>query len=173
MIARQGLGLLRKPVAHTLLRSTARSVSSVPIIKASHEQEDQLLKKQRERRPVSPHLTIYEPQITMILSSFHRITGVAMGFAFYGLTVAYAATSLLSIPFDSATLISAFAGLPIAAKVAVKSAMAYPFFFHSFNGIRHLIWDFGKELTIPGVYRTGYAVVAATAVVGSYFAFLY
>ena len=29
------------------------------------------------------------------------------------------------------------------------------------------------KLTIPGVYRTGYAVLAATAVIGSYLAFLW
>lgn len=94
-----------------------------------------------------------------------------MAGTFYALTVAYAATSLLSIPFDSATLVSAFAALPVATKVGVKALMAYPFVFHAFNGIRHLVWDFGKQLTIPGVYRTGYIVVAGTALVGSYLAF--
>lgn len=138
-------------------------------VKASHQEEEELLKQQRSRRPVLPHLTIYQPQLTAILSSFHRITGVAMGGAFYALTISYAATSLLSIPFDSAAIVSTVAALPVAVKVLGKAAMAYPFVFHAANGVRHLIWDFGKELTISGVYRTGYAVLAATAVVGSYF----
>jgi len=51
--------------------------------------------------------------------------------------------------------------------------MAYPFVYHAFNGIRHLVWDFGFELTIPGVYRTGYTVLAGTAVFGSLLAFFY
>ncbi|KAM9909033.1 hypothetical protein OXX69_005816 [Metschnikowia pulcherrima] len=164
----------KSALARFPLRSVGLSAlraSSTSTVKVSHDQEQELLVNQRKNRPVSPHLTIYTPQITMILSSFHRITGVAMAGAFYALTCGYAATSLLSVPFDSAVLVSAFAGLPFAAKFAAKAAMAYPFVFHAFNGIRHLVWDLGKELSISGVYRTGYAVVAATAVLGSWMIF--
>lgn len=94
-----------------------------------------------------------------------------MAGSFYALTVTYAATSLLSIPFGSAAIVSAFTGLPVAVQVAAKAAMAYPFVFHAANGIRHLVWDMGKELSINAVYRTGYMVLAATAALGSYFAF--
>ncbi|ABN65765.1 succinate dehydrogenase [Scheffersomyces stipitis CBS 6054] len=146
----------------------ARSVSTV---KASHDQENEILIAQRKNRPVSPHLTIYQPQLTMVLSSFHRITGVAMAGAFYALTCGYAATSILNIPFDASVLVGVFASLPVAVKLSAKALMAYPFAFHFGNGIRHLVWDFGKELSIPGVYRTGYAVLAVTAVFGSYLAF--
>lgn len=145
--------------------------NSSSTIKVSHEQENEILIAQRKNRPVSPHLTIYQPQITWYLSSLHRITGVAMAGAFYALTCGYAATSLLSIPFDSTTIVSTFAALPVAAKVFAKATMAFPFAFHALNGIRHLVWDFGKELTIPGVYRTGYLVLAGTALLGSYLAF--
>lgn len=144
---------------------------STSTVKALHEEEQALLNAQRLKRPVSPHLTIYQPQLTWYLSSVHRITGVAMGGAFYALTVSYAATSLLNIPFDSAAIVSTVAALPVAVKLLGKAAMAYPFVFHAANGVRHLIWDFGKELTIPGVYRTGYAVLAATATIGTYFFF--
>lgn len=140
-------------------------------IKVSHEQENELLVAQRKNRPVSPHLTIYQPQLTWILSSFHRITGVAMAGAFYALTCGYAATSILSIPFDSAAIVSAFAALPVAVKILAKATMAFPFAFHALNGVRHLVWDIGKELTMTGVYRTGYIVMAGTAVLGSYLAF--
>lgn len=94
-----------------------------------------------------------------------------MAGAFYALTCTYAATSLLGVSFDSAMIMSAFASLPVAVKVLAKATMVFPFFFHSFNGVRHLIWDFAKELTLPGVYRTGYAVLALTAVFGTYFTF--
>lgn len=140
-------------------------------VKVSHEQEQELLIAQRKNRPVSPHLTIYQPQITMILSSLHRITGVAMAGTFYALTCGYAATSLLGVSFDLGMLVSVFAGLPFAVKLAAKAAMAFPFAFHSFNGIRHLVWDLGKELSIPGVYRTGYIVVGLTALVGTFLTF--
>jgi succinate dehydrogenase (ubiquinone) cytochrome b560 subunit len=41
--------------------------------------ESELLRQQRKVRPVSPHLTIYQPQITWYLSGAHRVTGAAIG----------------------------------------------------------------------------------------------
>ena len=41
--------------------------------------ESELLRQQRKVRPVSPHLEIYQPQITWYLSGIHRITGCALG----------------------------------------------------------------------------------------------
>lgn len=94
-----------------------------------------------------------------------------MAAGFYALTCTYALTSFLGIPFDSATLVSAFAGLPFIVKLGAKAAAAYPFAFHFANGLRHLVWDFGKELSIKGVYRTGYAVLGFAGIVGTYFGF--
>ncbi|XYA00521.1 hypothetical protein QA089_003060 [Meyerozyma guilliermondii] len=147
------------------------AIRSIATVKSTSESEIEILNAQRSNRPVSPHLTIYQPQLTMLLSGLHRITGVAMAGGFYALTVAFAATSILSIPFDGATLVSAFAGLPIYAKIGAKAAAAFPFAFHFANGIRHLIWDFGKELTIKGVYRTGYTVLTISAIAGTYLTF--
>lgn len=154
------------------LRSTSRiGIRSIASVKTTPDAEIELLNAQRSNRPVSPHLTIYQPQLTWYLSGLHRITGVAMAGGFYALTVAFAATSLLNVPFDGSSLVTAFAGLPIYAKIGAKAAAAFPFAFHFANGIRHLIWDFGKELTINGVYRTGYTVLAASAVAATYLTF--
>ena len=38
------------------------------------------------------------------------------------------------------------------------------FFYHLCNGIRHLAWDAGYGFEIRDAYRSGYAVLAATAV---------
>lgn len=146
-----------------------RSLTTVK--STTHDENQALLVAQRKNRPNSPHLTIYKPQITMILSSFHRITGVGMAAAFYALTLGYAATAILGTSLDAGVIVSSFAALPVYAKVGAKAFMAFPFAFHSFNGLRHLVWDFGKELTIKGVYRTGYAVLGLAAVFGSYIAF--
>lgn len=43
------------------------------------DSESELLRAQRKRRPVSPHLSIYQPQLTWYMSSAHRLTGVALG----------------------------------------------------------------------------------------------
>jgi succinate dehydrogenase / fumarate reductase cytochrome b subunit len=36
--------------------------------------------------------------------------------------------------------------------------------YHLFNGVRHLLWDFGWGFEIPEVYRSGYAVAILTVV---------
>jgi len=43
-----------------------------------------------------------------------------------------------------------------------KFILAFPFFFHSFNGVRHLAWDLGKGFEIKTLYQTGYGVVVAS-----------
>ncbi|ODV86343.1 hypothetical protein CANARDRAFT_27574 [[Candida] arabinofermentans NRRL YB-2248] len=143
--------------------------SKITVVSTTSAQEQEILVAQRKNRPDSPHLTIYEPQLTAILSSFHRITGVGLALGFYGLTCSFALTSLLGVPFDANTLLSVFVGLPSGLLVAGKALASFPFVFHTGNGFRHLLWDTGRELTIKGVYRTGYAVLAFTAVLGTYF----
>ncbi|ODV98171.1 hypothetical protein PACTADRAFT_47976 [Pachysolen tannophilus NRRL Y-2460] len=134
-------------------------------------EEQKILVAQRKNRPTSPHLTIYQPQLTWIMSSFHRITGVYMAVGFYGLTCGYALFSVLGLPIDSNAIFEFYSSLPEWFKYGTKAAMAYPFVYHFANGIRHLVWDLAKELTIKGVYRTGYAVLATTALFGTYYTF--
>lgn len=45
---------------------------------------------------------------------------------------------------DSTHLIQLVSELPTWAKVSGKFILALPFTFHSFNGIRHLVWDMNK-----------------------------
>lgn len=53
-----------------------------------------------------------------------------------------------------------------------KFGLAFPFAYHIMNGVRHLIWDTGKFLTIKEVYMTGYAAILASICLGGYLAFL-
>lgn len=46
----------------------------------------------------------------------------------------------------------------------VKMGLALPFTFHSFNGIRHLVWDTGAQMKNQQVVNTGWAVVGLTVV---------
>ena len=59
---------------------------------------------------------------------------------------------------------AAFAAWPIAAKIATKFLIAWPFTFHSFNGLRHLAWDTGSTFTNKQVIVTGWTVVAISFV---------
>ncbi|EEQ33919.1 succinate dehydrogenase cytochrome b560 subunit [Microsporum canis CBS 113480] len=121
-----------------------------------------ILAKQRLNRPVSPHLSIYRPQITWYLSSLNRITGAILSGSLYIFASAYLVSPLLGWHLESASLAAAFAALPIAAKVAMKFTMALPFTFHCYNGVRHLVWDMGKQLTNQQVITTGWTVVGLT-----------
>ena len=108
-------------------------------------------------RPLSPHLQIYQPQLTSVLSITHRGTGIFLSFG------------LLFIPF---WLLNAMAG---PARYAVLQAhlaawygqlllctFAFSFFYHLCNGIRHLFWDAGFGFSLPAVYRSGYLTVAVS-----------
>ncbi|KAG0053144.1 cytochrome b subunit of succinate dehydrogenase, Sdh3p [Gryganskiella cystojenkinii] len=122
------------------------------------------LVQQRKNRPLSPHLTIYQPQLTWYMSMFHRATGGAVAAGFYAGAIGYAVGPMLGMGFDAATVVSTIATAPVAAKVAGKFLVAYPFTFHSLNGLRHLLWDTTRGLTMKGVYQTGYVVLGLSTV---------
>lgn len=100
----------------------------------------------------------------MTLSGLHRITGVALGLSFYAYTLSYVFLPILGFPIDAATLAAGFGSLPIVAKIGAKFIAALPFTFHFWNGFRHLLWDTANELTVKGVYRTGYVVIGLSAI---------
>ncbi|ORZ41113.1 hypothetical protein BCR44DRAFT_1509417 [Catenaria anguillulae PL171] len=112
----------------------------------------------KKHRPLSPHLTIYNWQLTNSLSALHRITGAATGGAFY--LAGFAAAAGLG----SAELVQLAAAVPAPLFFLAKLGIAVPTSYHTFNGLRHLVWDSGRALDLKGVYQTGYAVLAATAV---------
>ncbi|KAK7205402.1 hypothetical protein BZA70DRAFT_156392 [Myxozyma melibiosi] len=148
--------------ASRMLPVVARRAASIQSMTPAEAQE--LLVKQRSNRPTSPHLAIYKVQITMALSSMHRITGVALSASLYGLGLSYVFAPMLGYSVSSTAIAAAFGGLPVAAKFAAKLLAATPFSFHAFNGIRHLIWDTASQLTNKAVVQTGVAVLGASAV---------
>lgn len=134
-------------------------VRSIVTVKTTPAEENSILVAQRKNRPVSPHLEIYEQQLTAVMSALHRITGVGLAAGFYGVTVSYA----FGIA-DTASLVALYSAIPVVGQVALKALASFPFAFHAWNGIRHLIWDSGREANIKGVYTTGYIVLGLTTV---------
>ncbi|CCC66978.1 hypothetical protein NCAS_0A04200 [Naumovozyma castellii] len=134
------------------------------------EQDNSLLVKQRGNRPISPHLTIYQPQLTWYLSTCHRISLVFMGFGFYLITILFGAAGLLGFSdFNSNKLIDWYhTKISTPTKWAIKGSFAYLFTLHYGLAIRHLVWDMAKELSLKGVYRTGYGAMAFAALAGTY-----
>lgn len=130
----------------------------------SEETEHQnILAQQRLNRPVSPHLSIYKPQITWYGSISHRITGLLLSGSFYLFGTAYLVSPLFGWHLESASIAAAFAAWPWIAQVTTKLFFALPFMYHNVNGVRHLIWDNATMLTNQRVNASGWTVVGISA----------
>ena len=121
---------------------------------------------------MSPHLTIYKWQTSWILSALNRITGSILSAGFYVFGFTYLISPVLGWHLESAHLAELFGALPAAVKGTLKMAVALPFTFHSFNGIRHFVWDAGKEFANKSVINTGWITVGLTVVSSAALAFL-
>ena len=108
-------------------------------------------------RPISPHLQVYKPQITSVLSIFHRITGVALTFGLILLVAWIFTLSLGEKYFEYFSIfIKSWFGLLIL--FGFTFALNYNFC----NGIRHLFWDAGYGYEIETVYKSGLAVLVVS-----------
>ena len=116
-----------------------------------------------KNRPVSPHLQIYKPQITSILSIAHRITGIIL----------YLSTFLISFWLFCSAFIN---DLKIVLDNFLFSSVGKIFLFfitlsfiyHFLNGLRHLIWDLGYGFNIKNVYLTGFLIIILTLSINIY-----
>jgi succinate dehydrogenase / fumarate reductase cytochrome b subunit len=113
----------------------------------------------RGNRPLSPHLSVYRPQINMVTSIVNRITGVAMSLA--AVLVVWwllaAATSASYYDFVNGVLTS-WIGL------LVLFGSLWALWFHLLGGLRHLIMDFGVGYELKSVDFWGWAVVVLSLV---------
>ncbi|MDQ0503384.1 succinate dehydrogenase, cytochrome b556 subunit [Xanthobacter agilis] len=91
----------------------------------------------RVERPLSPHLQIYRPLFTMVMSIVHRITGIGLYFGmvlFVWWLLAAASTPSAFATYSS--LAGSFIGL------LVLFGFTWAMLHHAFGGVRHFIWDF-------------------------------
>lgn len=110
-------------------------------------------------RPLSPHLQVYKPQITSVLSILHRLTGVALTFGTLLLTWWLVAAAYGPDAFANAQgfIGSIFGQL-------VLWGFVFALWYHFANGIRHLLWDFGWGFELTQVRQTGVMVVGFAVV---------
>ena len=108
-------------------------------------------------RPLSPHLQVYRPQLTSVLSITHRASGVVLT---TGTIILALWLISVAIGPEIFAVTASIVGHPLGQFVLFGYSVAL--FYHASNGIRHLSWDLGFGLTIPDVYRSGYVVLGAT-----------
>ena len=108
----------------------------------------------RGNRPLSPHLTIYRPQMTSITSIFVRITGNALLAATLLLIAWLLAASTSAVAFDwvQCVITSWFGDL-------VFLLSLWALWYHMLGGLRHLIWDTGRGLELKAAERMGWMMI--------------
>ncbi len=111
------------------------------------------------RGPLSPHLSVYKWQITMILSILHRGTGIFLSLGLVLLSSWLLAIASGPAAYDNiAPYISSWYGQTL------LGLFTFSLYFHLCNGIRHLFWDAGMGFQIKTFHNSGYAVIIASVV---------
>ncbi len=112
------------------------------------------------QRPLSPHLQVYSPQLTSVLSIFHRITGVFLIlFAVFCVALVY----YISAGPSSFERFVAFSAHPIVKIMLIGLFCCLS--YHFFNGLRYLVWSNGTGLNLKIYYWSGYLVLGLTFIV--------
>jgi len=109
-------------------------------------------------RPLSPHLQIYRPQLTTMLSITHRGTGIFLSLGALVLTY-----WLVAVAGGAETYDAARECLSSGAARVLLGLWTFSFYYHLCNGVRHLAWDVGAGFELTTLYRSGYAVIAVSA----------
>ena len=112
----------------------------------------------RGNRPLSPHLSIYRPQMNSIMSIMHRITGISMMLA--GMMIVWwflaASTSEDYFQYADDLVTSWIGGL-------ILLLSCFALWYHFCNGVRHIVWDLGYGFDLDNLEKSGYAVLGGAA----------
>ncbi|MCK4938672.1 MAG: succinate dehydrogenase, cytochrome b556 subunit [Rhodospirillaceae bacterium] len=112
---------------------------------------------QDDNKPLSPHLQIYRPQVTSVLSITHRLTGMVLVLAAMLLTYWLAAAAYGPEAFARAQVVlESWLGR------LVLFGFTWSLFYHLLNGLRHLGWDMGWGFNLVKLRITGAIVVISS-----------
>ncbi|MBI1300860.1 MAG: succinate dehydrogenase, cytochrome b556 subunit [Alphaproteobacteria bacterium] len=114
---------------------------------------------QKVQRPLSPHLQVYKLPLTALMSISHRITGAALVVGTFLVTAFFIAAATGREEYDFVMeLATSSVGKAV---LFLWSAALY---FHMCNGIRHMIWDIGKNFDKASAMRSNYYVLGGALV---------
>ncbi|XP_040546749.1 succinate dehydrogenase cytochrome b560 subunit, mitochondrial isoform X1 [Gallus gallus] len=148
-------------------------------------------KNTKSSRPLSPHISIYKWSLPMAMSITHRGTGVALSLgvctsgccglqscgcwrsfispclsscnsAFSRVSLFSLAALLLPEQFPHYVAVVKSLSLSPALIYSAKFALVFPLSYHTWNGIRHLVWDMGKGFKLSQVEQSGVVVLILT-----------
>lgn len=111
------------------------------------------------KRPRSPLVQIYRPQLTSVLSIMHRATGIVLSIGSLLLTSWLIAA--VTGP-DAYAAVYGFIGSWFG--LILLFGWTFALFYHLCNGIRHLFWDAVVGFELQAIYMSGWLVVTASVV---------
>ena len=102
----------------------------------------------KQQRPLSPHLQIYAPMLTMMMSIVHRVTG----------TILFFATLLLAWWLISAAAGPAYFDLVHGLLTSIIGRFillgcTWALIHHALGGLKHLLWDTGRGFELATVEK--------------------
>ncbi len=121
----------------------------------------------KSQLPISPHLQIYRPQLTSVLSIAHRIAGFFLISLLPLITI-----WLICIVFGEHTygIFIKFMSLKISKLVLIL--ICFGFSYHMLNGIRHIFWDFGYGIEIKTSGIWGVFIILLSCLITIFFSLL-
>src|ERR1022692_4107777 len=108
----------------------------------------------KRSQPLSPHIQIYRPQLTSVLSIANRISGIVL--SLYAIVLVVWLVAAAAGP-HAYSVIHVFMGS--GAGRILLFGCTFSFFLHLCGGIRHLIWDAGFGFELRTIYASGWTVV--------------
>ena len=113
----------------------------------------------KEKLPLSPHLQIYKPQITSLLSIAHRITGFGLNLALILLSLWIFSFAMGSVYYDYFISLFNLFFVKIIVFLIVLGIS-----YHALNGIRHILWDFGLLISNKAASLSGLTIIISSIV---------
>jgi succinate dehydrogenase / fumarate reductase cytochrome b subunit len=110
-------------------------------------------------RPLSPHLSIYRPQLTSLSSILNRLTGIALLLAAFLIVwwLLAAATSAEAYAVADGILTSTIGDV-------VMTLSLWALWYHYLGGLRHLYFDAGHGLEVSTAEMLGWVVIIGSVV---------
>jgi succinate dehydrogenase / fumarate reductase cytochrome b subunit len=111
------------------------------------------------KRPLSPHLEIYRPQVTSILSIFHRVTGVYM---FFFIVISVLVMFLFSKPIKVLEYSQSDPEMLTNIWIIMLFGFVFCLSYHLCAGIRYLFWTCNIGLNMQSVNLSAKIIMFCT-----------